>query len=73
MNAPKWVIEKRIKICTECEYQKSCDKRFTILQALSHCPANKWKNANEEIKERAWPESAARVSGCCDSALNYGD
>lgn len=73
MNAPNWVIQNRIKICTTCETTNSCDKKFTILRAESHCPLKKWDNADEEVRKRAWPESAQRLSGCCDSALNYGD
>lgn len=73
MNAPKWVIEKRVKICTTCEVNQNCDKKYYVIEDVSDCPLKKWANAAEEIRRRAWPESAQRVSGCCDSAINYGE
>ena len=70
---PNWVVNKRLGICKECSENETCNGKFSVLQDQPKCPLNKMPNVMEEIANRAWPKNAPRLSGCCDSALNYGD
>ena len=71
MNIPSWIIQKRSQQCGACHQQKQCTAKFKILSEIVECPRNIIRSVQEEIASKAWPEQAPRVSGCCDSALNY--
>lgn len=73
MSIPRWLIDKRHKICTSCENLKQCTGKFSILDDAPICPKGILKSAEEEVSSKAWPSGVAPVSGCCDSALNYNN
>ena len=73
MSIPKWVSDLRLDKCRSCSLSQNCLVRFEILEQNSKCPKGEWSTVFDEIEKRAWPSNAPRISGCCDSALNYGE
>ena len=73
MSIPRWILDKRHTICANCEATNGCSDKFTILDRRPKCHLGKLNSEDDEIAERAWPSGATRISGCCDSALNYGE
>lgn len=67
---PRWIIDKRLAICAQCEQATECSVRFQILQDAPDCPLKRLATRDEEVAARAWPAGAELVSGCCDSAMN---
>ena len=67
------MLDKRHQTCASCEDAKDCKVKYQILEQNPKCPLGKIKSYQDMITERAWPSEAPRVSGCCDSAMNYGD
>lgn len=70
-NIPRWLLDERHKTCATCNLMKTCEAKYEILNSNPPCPLKKLKGYNEALAERAWPSSAPRASGCCDSARNY--
>jgi hypothetical protein len=68
---PRWLLDKRIATCLDCDCQTTCTARFGILHDAPECPLGRLVTLAEEIQARAWPDGAERASGCCDSAQNY--
>jgi hypothetical protein len=68
---PRWLVDKRLQICAQCERTTECEVRFQLLQDAPECPLKLLANRDDEVTARAWPAGAESVSGCCDSALNY--
>jgi hypothetical protein len=68
---PRWLVDKRLQICAQCEQATECTVRFRLLEDAPNCPLKRLANREEEVAARAWPAGAESVSGCCDSALNY--
>ena len=68
---PRWLIDKRLSTCAQCEWAAQCVTRFRVLIAAPECPLKRLAPLTEEIQARAWPEAAPRASGCCDDARNY--
>lgn len=60
-------------MCAACDEMKNCTFKYQIMNESPKCPLGKLKGYQDMIVEKAWPSGAARVSGCCDSAMNYGD
>jgi len=70
---PRWILDERHKVCAACDQMKSCQFKYQIMNEKPQCPLGKLKTYQDLVAERAWPSGATRVSGCCDSAMNYGD
>lgn len=68
---PRWILDKRIKVCLSCDRHSSCPARFQILDDAPRCPLKLLPSRDEEVAARAWPSGVPEVSGCCDSATNY--
>lgn len=68
---PRWLVDKRLQICAQCERTTECAVRFQLLEDAPVCPLKRLATRDEEVAARAWPAGAESVSGCCDSALNY--
>lgn len=68
---PRWILDKRIAICLDCDHQTTCAARFQILKDAPQCPLGRLPTREQEVAAKAWPEGAERASGCCDSAQNY--
>lgn len=68
---PRWLVDKRLQICAQCERTTECAVRFQLLQDAPECPLKQLATLNDEVAARAWPAGAESVSGCCDSAQNY--
>lgn len=69
---PRWLAQKRNETCSRCEIKAVCEDKITMLENIPFCSLGKLHALSDEIRWRqAWPDSAAPVSGCCDSALNY--
>lgn len=71
MSIPRWLLDKRHSTCANCSDSNDCKDKFTILDRVPKCHLGKLQSEDYEISERAWPSGATRISGCCDSALNY--
>lgn len=67
---PRWLVDKRLAICAQCEQATECGVRFQILQDAPDCPLKRLAARSEEVAAIAWPAGAESVSGCCDSAMN---
>lgn len=68
---PRWLVDKRLQICAQCERTTECRVRFEVLTEAPQCPLKRLATRDEEVAANAWPEGAQPVSGCCDSAQNY--
>jgi len=69
---PQWLSKKRQQTCGACNEAKACQVKFRILEQSPECPLEKLHSIDDELRwAKAWPETAPRVSGCCDSALHY--
>lgn len=68
---PGWLVDKRTAVCASCELHSQCEGRWTVLDDAPKCPRKLLLSYDEEVQARAWPQSVPRVSGCCDSVLNY--
>lgn len=68
---PQWLVDKRKKTCSTCYQQVGCVAKLQILSDAPTCPLNLLPSKSQIVFEKAWPAQALRVSGCCDSALNY--
>ena len=68
---PRWILDKRIATCLDCDRQTTCTARFRILHDAPQCPLGRLATRDEEVAARAWPDGAEQASGCCDSAQNY--
>jgi hypothetical protein len=70
-NPPRWLIDKRFKTCQSCLQREGCVGSRTLFAEVPECPLNAHHSITDELKwELAWPQHAAQVSGCCDSALH---
>jgi len=68
---PRWLLDKRSEVCKACDRKRRCQTAHTIMQDNTACPINAHPSLEDEMRwERAWPEHAQRISGCCDSALH---
>lgn len=63
------IVVARMRICQSCPYLSECNPK--IEEENVDCRTGMVKSMSESIREMAWPDSADRISGCCDSALNY--
>jgi hypothetical protein len=70
---PNWIANKRLDTCSKCLLQNECGIKYKILEEAPACPKGSILSVMDEVANKAWPENAPRLSGCCDSALNYGD
>lgn len=68
---PRWLIDKRLSVCAQCEQSTECSARFEVLSEAPQCPLKQLATRDEEVHARAWPQGVESVSGCCDSAQNY--
>jgi hypothetical protein len=68
---PRWLVDKRTRICLVCDEQTLCTARWRLLHAAPDCPLKRLPSLSAEVAAKAWPEGAEPVSGCCDSAQNY--
>lgn len=68
---PRWLVDKRLKICAQCEQTTECSVRFRVLDEAPQCPLKRLATRDEEVAARAWPQGVESASGCCDSAQNY--
>lgn len=68
---PRWLVDKRLQICAQCEQATECVVRFQLLEDAPKCPLKRLATREQEVAAKAWPEGAERASGCCDSAENY--
>ena len=68
---PRWLVDKRLSVCAQCEQAATCVARFQILKEAPQCPLGRLATREQEVTAKAWPEGAERASGCCDSAENY--
>lgn len=68
---PRWIVDKRAKVCISCAQQIGCQGKYSILSETPVCPLGLLASTANEIAAKAWPEGAQQVSGCCDSAQNY--
>jgi hypothetical protein len=68
---PRWLVDKRMQICAQCERATECKGKFEALNEAPNCPLKKLATRDDEVAARAWPDAAEVVSGCCDSAQNY--
>lgn len=68
---PRWIAQKRKETCAHCEIVKICPDKMTLLNEVPFCSLSKLHSVEDELRwAKAWPETAPRVSGCCDSALH---
>ena len=63
---PRWLTDKRDKICASCAQVGSCDVAIRILEDNPPCPQKKLPSLSDEVAEKAWPSNRDRISGCCD-------
>jgi len=68
---PRWLVDKRMQTCAECERTTECKSKFEVLNEAPNCPLGKLPSRDDEIASRAWPDGVQPVSGCCDSAMDY--
>lgn len=72
MKIENWIVNQRRKVCMDCDLHKDCPSSRHLFAEASGCPKGLHPTRAEAVTERAWPSNAPRLSGCCDSALNYG-
>ena len=68
---PRWLVDKRLQICAQCERATVCLGRFEVAEEAPQCPLKQLATRDEEVAAKAWPQGVNSVSGCCDSAQNY--
>lgn len=68
---PRWLANARHETCVKCGDKSTCTVQYDMLRPAPKCPLGKLPSLDDAIAERAWPSSAPKVSGCCDSAVNY--
>lgn len=71
MTLPRWLIDKRFRVCQSCSQREGCKATGSLFDDVPLCPIAAHPSASDELRwERAWPQHADAVSGCCDSALH---
>lgn len=71
MSIQRWLVDKRLSVCAQCQQATKCVVRFDVLADAPQCPLRKLATRDEEVAAKAWPQGAEQASGCCDSAQNY--
>ena len=70
-SIPGWVFEHRKSTCFNCSSYFSCKDKLNIVKRNFICPLGKIKLIDDLIADKAWPDSIDKISGCCDSAMQY--
>jgi len=72
MSVEGWIVKARLTTCLKCSLRAECEKTTgriaSLLSEVTTCPKKLHPGRNEAVAARAWPESAPKVSGCCDRA-----
>jgi len=70
MSVEGWIVKARLATCLKCRHRAECEKtagRIASLTAeVTTCPMGWHPSRDEAVAARAWPETAPKVSGCCD-------
>ena len=66
---PRWLIDKRLSVCANCEQQWHCAVCYQVLDDAPECPLGLLPSRADEVAARAWPAGVPEISGCCDPVI----